>query len=81
MARRNVAMARPGLPARSRRVLVKVIIETCYLTDSEKEIASRLVRDAGAEFVKTSTGTGPAGATAPKISRGSFAGPSAQALA
>ncbi len=41
---------------------VKVIIETCYLTDEEKVLAARLVRDSGAAFVKTSTGYGPKGA-------------------
>jgi deoxyribose-phosphate aldolase len=41
----------------------KVIIETCYLTEFEKEIACKLVTEAGAEFVKTSTGYGPGGAT------------------
>ncbi len=38
------------------RVVLKVIIETCLLTDEEKSIASMIVRDAGADFVKTSTG-------------------------
>jgi deoxyribose-phosphate aldolase len=47
----------------SRRIQIKIIIETCFLTDAEKDIASRLVRDAGADFVKTSTGTGSGGAT------------------
>jgi len=42
---------------------VKVIIETCFLTDEEKEIACRICVDAGARYIKTSTGTGPAGAT------------------
>lgn len=42
----------------------KVIIETCYLTDAEKAGASRLVAEVGADFVKTSTGFGPGGATA-----------------
>src|SRR5208337_5525959 len=42
---------------------VKVIIETCYLTDEEKVAAARRVRDAGAKYVKTSTGYGPKGAT------------------
>lgn len=41
----------------------KVIIETCYLNEMEKEAACKLVTEAGAEFVKTSTGYGPAGAT------------------
>jgi deoxyribose-phosphate aldolase len=40
---------------------VKVILETGVLTDDEKRIACRLARDAGAAFVKTSTGFHPAG--------------------
>lgn len=44
--------------------LVKVIIETCYLTDEEKVIACKAAAKAGADFVKTSTGFGPSGATA-----------------
>jgi len=43
--------------------LVKVIIETCYLTDEEKIIASRIAEEAGADFIKTSTGFGTGGAT------------------
>ncbi|MBI4661429.1 MAG: deoxyribose-phosphate aldolase [Verrucomicrobia bacterium] len=43
--------------------LVKVILETCCLTRAEKEEACRLVLDSGAQFVKTSTGFGPSGAT------------------
>ena len=43
--------------------LVKVILETCYLTDEEIIAASRIAMDAGATFVKTSTGFGTAGAT------------------
>jgi deoxyribose-phosphate aldolase len=39
-----------------------VIIENCYLTDEEKIRASLLSREAGAHFVKTSTGFGPSGA-------------------
>ncbi|MGH7408627.1 MAG: deoxyribose-phosphate aldolase [Candidatus Methylomirabilales bacterium] len=42
---------------------VKVILETCLLTREEKVLACRLARDAGAAFVKTSTGFGSAGAT------------------
>jgi len=42
--------------------LLKVIIECCYLTDEEKAKAARLVEDAGADFVKTSTGFGSGGA-------------------
>lgn len=42
---------------------VKVIIETCLLTDAEKERATALVVEAGAAFVKTSTGFSTGGAT------------------
>lgn len=42
---------------------LKVIIETCFLTDEEKRLAARVVMNAGAHFVKTSTGFGPGGAT------------------
>lgn len=41
----------------------KVILETCYLTQQEKQTACQLVVEAGADYVKTSTGFGPAGAT------------------
>lgn len=44
-------------------VLVKVIIETCYLSDSEKVKACEAAIRAGARFVKTSTGFGTGGAT------------------
>jgi deoxyribose-phosphate aldolase len=42
--------------------LLKVIIETAYLSDEEIEKACKLCADAGADFVKTSTGLAPAGA-------------------
>jgi len=42
---------------------VKVILETCLLTEEEKIRACQLIVDSGAHFVKTSTGFGPAGAT------------------
>ena len=41
----------------------KVILETCYLTQQDKLTACRLVVEAGADYVKTSTGFGAAGAT------------------
>lgn len=44
-------------------VCVKVILETCYLTEEEVKISSELSKKAGAHFVKTSTGFGPGGAT------------------
>ncbi|HFI0601642.1 TPA: deoxyribose-phosphate aldolase [Streptococcus suis] len=43
--------------------LVKVIIETCLLTDEEKVKACQLSQEAGADFVKTSTGFSTGGAT------------------
>ncbi|MBU5438197.1 deoxyribose-phosphate aldolase [Tissierella sp. MSJ-40] len=45
------------------KAIVKVIIETCLLTDEEKRIACRLSMEAGAHFVKTSTGFNTGGAT------------------
>ena len=45
-----------------REIVVKVIIETCLLTDDEKHRAATVVREAGADFVKTSTGYMAAGA-------------------
>lgn len=47
--------------------VVKVILETAYLNDREKVIACSIARDAGADFVKTSTGFGPSGATVDDI--------------
>jgi deoxyribose-phosphate aldolase len=44
-------------------VVVKVIIETAYLSDKMKRLATQIVAASGADFVKTSTGFGPAGAT------------------
>ena len=44
--------------AANKEALVKVIIETCYLTDEEKTIACELSVKAGADYVKTSTGFG-----------------------
>ena len=49
--------------AHARQALLKVILETCYLNDEQKKIACRLSEAAGADFVKTSTGYGTAGAT------------------
>ena len=43
--------------------VLKVIIETCYLNDDQKRLASQVCVDAGADFVKTSTGFGTGGAT------------------
>ncbi|MBR6750661.1 MAG: deoxyribose-phosphate aldolase [Clostridia bacterium] len=43
--------------------ILKVIIETCLLTDEEKVIMCKLVTEAGADYIKTSTGFSKAGAT------------------
>ena len=48
-------------------VLVKVIIETCYLTDEEKIEVCKKAKEAGADFVKTSTGFGTSGAKASDV--------------
>lgn len=49
--------------AHAGNAIVKVIIEAALLTDEEKVIACQLAKAAGADFVKTSTGFGPSGAT------------------
>lgn len=49
------------------KALVKVIIETCLLTDDEKVLACRAAKEAGADFVKTSTGFSIGGATVEDI--------------
>jgi deoxyribose-phosphate aldolase len=49
--------------AHSRGIIVKVILETALLTDEEKTIASLISKEAGADFVKTSTGFAGGGAT------------------
>lgn len=43
--------------------ILKVIIETCYLTDEEIAIATKIVDDSSADYVKTSTGFGTRGAS------------------
>ncbi|KKM02108.1 hypothetical protein LCGC14_1787720 [marine sediment metagenome] len=44
-------------------ILVKVILENCYLSDDEKMTACKLAEEAGVDYVKTSTGFGTGGAT------------------
>lgn len=46
-----------------RSKLLKVIVETCFLTEEEKITMCRLVTEAGADYIKTSTGFGSGGAT------------------
>lgn len=52
-----------GVVQQANSRVVKVIIETCFLKDEEKRLACKLAKDAGASFVKTSTGFGTGGAT------------------
>lgn len=49
--------------AHSRDAKIKVILETAYLTDEQKVLGCRLSEQAGADWVKTSTGFAPSGAT------------------
>ena len=49
--------------ATSRKAIVKLILETCYLNESEKKMACLLAVEGGVDFVKTSTGFGSGGAT------------------
>jgi deoxyribose-phosphate aldolase len=55
------------IPCRDCGVLSKVIIEAAYLSDEEKVTACTLAKAAGADYVKTSTGFGPGGATAADV--------------
>ncbi|MBX2841995.1 MAG: deoxyribose-phosphate aldolase [Flammeovirgaceae bacterium] len=48
-------------------VLLKVILETAYLSDEEIVTACKFCKNAGADFVKTSTGFGPFGATSEHV--------------
>ena len=59
----------PSRSDESKAILLKIIIETHYLSDEEKDLASRLVLESGADFIKTSTGTSGGGATVEDIRR------------
>lgn len=54
-------------PVHAAGAILKVIIETALLTNEEKQIACLLAKEAGADFVKTSTGFSKAGATAEDV--------------
>ena len=49
--------------ARSQKVLTKIIVETCFLNHAQKLAALSVCENAGADFIKTSTGFGSGGAT------------------
>ena len=59
LVRREIAAVKEACDGR----LLKVIIETCLLTDEEKAVMCRLVAEGGAEYIKTSTGFAGGGAT------------------
>ncbi len=59
----KIDIAKCSLLAHNHQKLLKVIVETAYLSDSELEKACKICADAGVDFVKTSTGFAPAGAT------------------
>jgi deoxyribose-phosphate aldolase len=61
--RRQVLAELRSVREAARGKILKVILETAYLSRREIVAACRLAREAGADFVKTSTGFGPAGAT------------------
>ena len=61
----DIRAVREAIP---RNVILKVILETCYLTDTEKTAACLASKNAGADYVKTSTGFGSGGATVEDIS-------------
>lgn len=58
LVKKDIEALRGAVPGK----ILKVIIETSYLTDREKIRACLIAREAGADFVKTSTGFGPGGA-------------------
>lgn len=60
----DISAVRAAVPNK----LLKVIVETCYLTEEEKIRLCKIVTDAGAEYIKTSTGFGTAGAQKEDIS-------------
>lgn len=58
----KIEIAKCGKLAHDHQKMLKVIIETAYLSDDEIVEACRICADAGADFVKTSTGFAPTGA-------------------
>ena len=63
----KIEIAKCSSTVHASQKLLKVIIETAYLSNAEIEQACRICADAGADFVKTSTGFAPAGATVEHI--------------
>lgn len=65
----KIELARCSTLTHNYHKLLKVIIETAYLSDSELEKACNICADAGADYVKTSTGFAPSGAKKETIAR------------
>ncbi len=65
----KIELAKCSKLAHDHQKIVKVIIETAYLSEIELEQACKLCADAGADFVKTSTGFAPSGAKVEDIKR------------
>lgn len=63
----DIQAVREVLQKASRQIVLKVILECALLTDEEKVAGAILAKAAGADFVKTSTGFGPGGATAQDV--------------
>ena len=63
-----VNSARKTGKSQNKNIIVKVILETCYLTKDEIKNACLCAKNAGADFVKTSTGFGTGGATVEDVS-------------
>lgn len=64
---RVLADIRAVRDAAPRPIVLKVILECCLLSDEEKALGARLALEAGADFVKTSTGFSSGGATAADV--------------
>lgn len=63
MTLREIELMRRACSACFEDVILKVIVEACYLNEQQKIDICRIVTDAGADYIKTSTGFGPGGAT------------------
>jgi deoxyribose-phosphate aldolase len=64
----KIEVAKCAALAHAHEALLKVIVETAYLSDTELSQACKICADAGTDFVKTSTGFAPSGAKAEHIS-------------
>lgn len=65
----KIEVAKCSKLAHDHQKIVKVIIETAYLSETELEQACKICADAGADFVKTSTGFAPSGAKVEDVKR------------